>query len=60
MPPPVDRHCVLRLLRGGDAELWIPEATALAARAAASAGGPLAFRDLDVLDEHLGTMRVPP
>ena len=37
-----------------------PEATALAARAAASAGGPLAFRDLDVLDEHLGTMRVPP
>ena len=28
--------------------------------AAALAGGPLVFRDLDVLDEHLGTMRVSP
>ena len=38
----------------------LPETTALAREAAASAEGPLAFHDLDVLDEHLGAMRVSP
>ncbi len=38
----------------------LPETTALAEKAAALAEGPLAFRDLDVLDEHLGAMRVSP
>ncbi len=38
----------------------LPETTALAREAAALAEGPLAFRDLDVLDEHLGTMRTSP
>ncbi|WP_208983552.1 hypothetical protein [Geodermatophilus obscurus] len=38
----------------------LPETTALAEKAAALAEGPLAFRDLDVLDEHPGTTRVSP
>ena len=38
----------------------LPETTALARKAAALVEGPLEFRDLDVLHEHLGTMRVSP
>jgi quinol monooxygenase YgiN len=38
----------------------LPETTALAREAAALAEGPMAFRDLDVLDEHVGTTRVSP
>ena len=38
----------------------LPETTALAGKAAALAEGPLAFHDLDVLDEHPGTTRVSP
>jgi quinol monooxygenase YgiN len=38
----------------------LPETTALARQADALAAGPLHFRDLDVLDEHVGELRVSP
>jgi quinol monooxygenase YgiN len=37
----------------------LPETTALARNAAALADGSLAFHDLDVLDDHPGTTRMP-